>query len=626
MRIVICTNFNGIGLETDARLLEGVLAEWGHEVARAQYDQANSETFDLCIWLEVFNAHLLCLAPRHFLFANPEWTKPESIRPIQRHCERVFAKTRDGEKSLRELFPNVTYTGFLTEDRNDNRIARINSCLHIGGNSGFRGTAEVISAWREYRYWDDNVLPELTVVTNSKMVSTEPTPGVTFHKRVTDEEIRHLQNSHRFHLYPSAYEGWGQALHEAQSVGAVILTTRAGPMQELNAPFEVPAISSKRNNLGVLYEVSPRDIRERVPEMLKQPSHEIARMSLEARLRFEQGNKAFKIAFAETLEARTAIVSVSGRVGEVQSTQKPQIAILGNFGPPHSTENELLWSLRDMGYPVTTFQENEDRTETILEGSKSAALLIYIHTHGWETPGKFSVDELFALLRQRGVRTASFHLDRYVGLNVLDGREDRVGTHPFWRNTVFSADGGNQKFFAERGVDHYWLPPGVVKRDCYNGEWRKDLAIDVGFVGAEGYHPEYPFRGELLSFLRSVYGERFRTFQGYRGQALNDLYASISVVVGDSCFGGADYYWSDRVPETLGRGGFLLHPASRGLSIPGLSTFTPGNLYELQDRIDWWLAHEQERNYSRHVAQTWVRENETYSNRMTFLLQKMGVV
>jgi hypothetical protein len=624
MRIVLATNWNGIGLETDGRLLEGVLQEWGHEVARAQYDQANSETFDLCIWLEVFNAHLLCLAPRHFLFANPEWTKPESIRPIQRHVEKVFAKTRDGEKSLRELFPNVTYTGFLTEDRNDRNIDRLPRCLHIGGNSGFRGTAEVIATWREYRYWDDNVLPELTVVTNSKLVSTEPTPGVTFHKRVTDAEICHLQNSHLFHLYPSAYEGWGQALHEAQSIGAIILTTRAGPMQELHAPFEVPAISSKRNNLGVLYEVSPRDIRERVPEMLKQPNHEIARMSLEARLRFEQGNKAFREAFRSVLEASERVQVASGTP---KSQERPRIALLGNFGPPHSTENELLWSLRDLGYPVTTFQENEDRTEDILAGCKGTALLIYVHTHGWTTPGKLSLDELLVALRVSGTRTASFHLDRYVGLNQSDGREDRVGTHPFWRtDACFTADGGSQEFFKSRGVTHYWLPPAVVRRDCYNGEWRKELAIDVGFVGAEGYHPEYPFRGELLSFLRSVYGEKFKTYQGYRGQALNDLYASISVVVGDSCFGGSDAYWSDRVPETLGRGGFLIHPSSKGLQIPGLATFTAGNLYELQDKIDWWLAHEQERNYSRHVAQTWVRENETYNNRMSFLLQKMGVV
>jgi hypothetical protein len=147
----------------------------------------------------------------------------------------------------------------------------------------------------------------------------------------------------------------------------------------------------------------------------------------------------------------------------------------------------------------------------------------------------------------------------------------------------------------------------------------------VGFVGAEGYHPEYPWRGQLIEFLRAVYGSRFKVFTGYRGQALNDLYASIGVVVGDSCFGGSDYYWSDRVPETTGRGGFLLHPECRGLRIPGLALYEPQNLTELQDRIDYYLAHESEREHLRCAAHQWVKNWETYHNRMDTLLRKCGL-
>lgn len=152
------------------------------------------------------------------------------------------------------------------------------------------------------------------------------------------------------------------------------------------------------------------------------------------------------------------------------------------------------------------------------------------------------------------------------------------------------------------------------------------MDIEVGFVGATGYHPEYPFRGELLQFLKEAYGERFRVFSGYRGAELNDLYASIRVVVGDSCFGGSDHYWSDRVPETLGRGGFLIHPETKGLRIPGLVTFSPGNLFELQDKIDYYLEREEERLSCVKVASAWVRENETYHNRMKTLLQTMEIL
>lgn len=628
MRIILITNYNGIGLETDARLLESLLKEWGHEVDRQQYDQQAEKpnVYDLAIWLEVFNQHLVSIAPRHWIIPNNEWLKPEFIRPIQRHCEKVLAKTRDAEKALRTLFTNVEYTGFLCEDHRDASVPKIDRVLHIGGNSGHRGTNELLSCYREYRYYDDRILPELTCITNSKMVDTTPIPGVRFEKRVSDEELRELQNSHRFHAIPSQYEGYGQALHEAQGVGAVLLTTGAGPMAEVGAPFEVPATPGKAYNLGTLYEVAIPDLRDQLIEMVSQPPESVARLSVEARSRFEQGNEAFKVAFKALLSPKAASVSA----GVAQDTPKPRIALLGNLRPEHSTENDLVWSLRDLGYPVTTFQEDEDRTEDILRDciAQRVALLIYVHTHGWSTPGRMSLDDLWKELQASQIRTCSFHLDLYWGLNQNDGREDRIGLHPFWRTEkIFTADGGHQKEFAERlGADkHVWLSPGVVFRDCHPGEYRKELAADIGFVGADSYHPEYPFRGRLIEFLRGVYGERFRLYQGYRGSILADVYASTPVFVGDSCFAGAERYFSDRYHECPGRGGFLIVPQTKGYRVPGVPTFEPGNLHDLQDKIDWWLEHPAERESARQVAWRWVRENETYTNRMMTLLSHMGI-
>jgi hypothetical protein len=618
MRIVISSNIgNGIGLEADYRLLRSFLEERGHEVYGQQFDKpATVESCDLCIWLEVINEHLVPISKRHWIFVNGEWLKPEYARPIQRHCEFVFAKTREAERLLKGTFPNVRYVGFLCADKMVKAIPRERKFLHLGGNGGFRNTNEVISAWREYRYWisNDNFDVPLTVVSNSNTVDVHDAPGITFLRRATDERITELQNSHLFHLFPSATEGYGQAIHESQSVGAVLLTTQAPPMSEMQAPFEVPGKIHKKQNFSSLYNVSPSDIRVKAGRMLEQPSHVIARMQAESRARFEKGNREFAERFTPFLEPK----SIFGR--------SLRISLIGNFDPPHSTENDLLWTLRDMGHQVIPFQENQDSTEEILSGSSGSKLCLFIHTHGWVSPGKMSLDRLWEELRKQGTVTASFHLDRYWGLNALDQREEKIGKHAFWKTDFcFTADGGNQERFSARGVNHHWLPPGVVKRECRLGEFRGELSTEIGFIGAVGYHPEYPFRGELINFLRDVYGERFRVYQGYRGQPLNDLYASVKVVVGDSCFGGADRYFSDRVPETLGRGGFLIHPACKGLDIPGLVTFSPGNLYELQDRIDYYLNHESEREHLRCAAHHWVKSWETYSNRMKTLLGVCGL-
>lgn len=623
MRITICSNItNGIGLQREYLLLRQFLESRGHTVRGHQFDEPAPEgTDDLCIWIEVVAEHLLGLGHVHWLFANPEWLRPSYVRFIQRHVSKIFAKTHAAVTDLQTRFPKVHYVGFLSEDRRDLTVARSARFLHLGGNSGFRNTPAVIEAWRSYRYWNgrDGVSAPLTVVTNSNTVVREQTPDITFHKRLGDEEIRELQNSHLYHILPSAYEGYGHATHEAQSVGAILLTTSAGPMSELHAPFEVPSVGTRKNNLGILHAVSPADIRAAVPKMLALPNYEIARMQVEARARWENGNREFGELFSEHLDALRP---------RAHSYARPRLAILGNFEPEHSTENELLWTLGDMGYQVIPFQENKDTTDDIVSECKNSkvALLVYVSTHGWVTPGTMSVDEMLDRLAEDGTKTASFHLDRYWGLNINDKREDLIGTHPFWRTDyVFTADGGNQDRFRERGINHYWLPPGVVKRDCYFGQPQEELITPIGFVGARGYHPEYPFREQLISFLEDTYGDRFRLFQGYRGEALNNLYSSISVVVGDSCFGGADYYWSDRVPETLGRGGFLIHPASRGLTIPGLVTYSPGDLAELADRIDYYLARPEERDALRAASQAWVRENETYHNRMRTMLKIVGI-
>ena len=306
------------------------------------------------------------------------------------------------------------------------------------------------------------------------------------------------------------------------------------------------------------------------------------------------------------------------------------IAILGNHGCPFSTESELDWTLENMGHRVIKLQENNITTHEVVMAARErgARLLIWIHTHGWEMIGTISQEKMLNELRSSGIKLASFHLDRYWGLNALDGREDRVGTHAFWKtDAVFTADGGNDERFASRGVNHIWLPPAVVERDCYFGKPAPQYNSPVCFTGADGYHPEYPFRPLMVNRLKEKYGSNFRIYQGVRQEALNNLYASVRVVVGDSCFAGSDRYWSDRVPEVLGRGGFLIFPKTPGLEIPSLVTYEPGNIDDLIRKINYWIDddHQAQRKEIALQTQAHVKANDTYTQRMKTLLDYMGI-
>jgi hypothetical protein len=314
--------------------------------------------------------------------------------------------------------------------------------------------------------------------------------------------------------------------------------------------------------------------------------------------------------------------------------RKLTVAILGNHSVSYCTERELDWTFENMGHEVLRFQENTARTEAIAAqcASRKADLFIYVNTHGWKTPGSIPFGEMVQRIKSAGAVTCGFHLDIYWGLNTTDHRQDEIGKHPLWKmDYMFTADGGHDAEFKARGVNHHWLPPAVVARDCKRGNFRQDFATDVVFVGARTYHPEYPFRGQLVDWLGKTYGPRFRRYGGgtpwpaIRGESLNDLYASAKVCVGDSCFAGTPKYWSDRVPETLGRGGFLIHPQVEGLDIPGLVTFEPGNLGQLKEKIDYYLAHDSERRAKANQAFEWVLENETYTNRVQKMLEIMGL-
>lgn len=305
------------------------------------------------------------------------------------------------------------------------------------------------------------------------------------------------------------------------------------------------------------------------------------------------------------------------------------IALLGNFNVPYSTESHLAWTWEHMGHSVIRLQEDRTSTDAVVTACREhdAKLFMYVHTHGWNTPGTMSLDQMIETIKSLGVRTCSFHLDRYWGLNVSDKREDRVGQHAFFHtDTVFTADGGNDDRFRARGVNHVWLPPAVVEYGCYFGKPQPGIP-PVIFTGAEGYHPEYSFRPYVVQRLRATYGAQFRQCQGYREAELNNLYASTRVVAGDSCFGGSPYYWSDRVPEVCGRGGFLIFPETPGLNIPGLVTYIPQNADDLIAKINHYLRDENQDERIRRTAQAHehVKQYETYTNRMRDVLTVMGL-
>lgn len=254
-----------------------------------------------------------------------------------------------------------------------------------------------------------------------------------------------------------------------------------------------------------------------------------------------------------------------------------KVAYIGNFGPEHSTESMLARAFEHTGYEVQRLQENQDWWPLVDAIHPDVDLVLWTRT--WDVPYSVALD---AKLNGPEVPWVGYHLDRWHGLL----REHQVREQAFFKvpNLVITADGhpAHHEAFMDAGVRHAWLPPGVERRWCVEDHGGERLfERDLAFVGSwKNYHPEWlGYRQQLIRTLQEAFGGRFAVWPNARsgqarivGERLSRLYQSTKVVVGDSCLApGSDgqtpaFYCSDRIPETLGRGGLLVHPYVEGVT------------------------------------------------------------
>lgn len=319
------------------------------------------------------------------------------------------------------------------------------------------------------------------------------------------------------------------------------------------------------------------------------------------------------------------------------------IAYVGNFGPEHSTENHVARDAESLGYEVLRWQENDP--DTWDRDPAEADLILWTRT-GWDWRPLYGSAEAAWEVQQEflvraaaaGVPVAGFHLDRWFGLD----RQHQVDDEPFFTvDVLFTADGGHDEEWVRRGIDHRWLPPAVSAVEARReGRERAEYRADVAFVGSwQRYHAEYPERRALVEHLRRRYRNRAKVWPrgrtAVRGQALADLYRTAKILVGDSCLVPAVdgspivRYWSDRIPETLGRGGFLLHPYVPGIEdqfVDGkhLRLYEPGNYAEVDALINHYLAHDAERREIAAAGRAHVLDHHTYEHRIETIVTTLN--
>lgn len=308
-----------------------------------------------------------------------------------------------------------------------------------------------------------------------------------------------------------------------------------------------------------------------------------------------------------------------------------RIVFVGNHSVDYSSETHHVKSLQSLGHDVVTLQEGKASGEQIVAAGSQADLLVWVHTHGWRTPGLSAADAI-QVLDNAGVPTVTYHLDLWLGLD----RQRDLTTDPFYTSIgwFFTVDKNMADWFNENtSVKGRFLPAAVYGPECYISDQPSPYANDVVFVGSKRYHHEWPWRPQLIDWLHQTYGSRFTHVGGdgstgtLRGDDLNRMYANSKVAVGDTlCIGyNYPYYASDRLFECPGRGGFNLFPRITGITDwyrenEEIVFYEYGDFDGLKNTIDHYLAHDAERERIRLAGHNRTKQEHTYAHRWAHIL------
>lgn len=309
------------------------------------------------------------------------------------------------------------------------------------------------------------------------------------------------------------------------------------------------------------------------------------------------------------------------------------ITFVGNFNVSYTSETHHANTLTSLGHTVFRLQEGKANADEIFNTARKSDLLVWVHTHEWETPNGrlYTASQALKFLKELKIPTMTYHLDLWFGIN----RQKDLEQDDFYKyiGHFFTVDKQMANWFSQNtNVKGHYLQAGVYEPECYIAEGIEPIH-NVAFVGSKQYHKEWQYRPQLIDWLSNTYKQNFTHYGNdgigvVRGAELNNVYASTKVIVGDTLCLNFDYpyYWSDRVYETLGRGGFIIHPYIKGMEEhfehgKHLMFYNYGDFDELKRLIDYYIEHDEERERIRLEGHKHVKENHTYTNRWEEILK-----
>lgn len=288
-----------------------------------------------------------------------------------------------------------------------------------------------------------------------------------------------------------------------------------------------------------------------------------------------------------------------------------KIIYIGNFQKLWD-EEYIAQAFEELGHEVGRITERDPKVLQQLEDFKPDMVL-------WAKLNTGQANNIIQYCKTHEIPTVCWVWDLYWGY----AREYKLGD-PMWKaDYVFTSDGGHEEEWKSKGIKHECVRQGIHEPECYLEEPR-EKEFDVVFVGSENKNNKE--RNEMLRRIEEDFGLHWVGRDNpdeARGTKLNKLFAKSKIIVGDSVY--SPNYWSNRVVETLGRGGFLIHVDVPGLKeeYPYLVTYEKDNYQDLKDKIGHYIQNPTQREEIIKKNHEWVKNNYTCKQKCQDLLTKL---
>ena len=300
----LITYNNGYGLTRDVQLFAKLINKYlpkgvTADIKFSDFYDYHIRGADANIFLEIPSNLLIPYSPINILIPNQEWYYKTWI-PYVGQLDQIWTKSNYASDIFRSLVacqPSsekkalIHYLGWESSDYSDNgglsdswvdveqsdtdtSSPEDEVWLHVCGKSIYKQTQVIIDSWKPS-------YPKLEIIYSpkdvKKLVVREMDNICYFTERLSQEDLIEKMRTRTVHLCPSEAEGFGHYLHEAMSVGALVISTDGPPMNQwisdnVNGILIKGSKKPVPEKLGSRYIISVEDMRhsiERVQSLSK---------------------------------------------------------------------------------------------------------------------------------------------------------------------------------------------------------------------------------------------------------------------------------------------------------------------------------------------------------------------